>query len=179
LWVSSLLADSTPACARTALLLGNAVSVARVQSHAKGDSIHSTHRALYLFLGLTQQTDQLSIGSLLIKLVPILVTSCLALLSRSSCTVTVLSLDMLTSSRPICLRLLSKIFMVSFYVETTLHIRVAGHISVRTSRGSSEQLTADETFAKSVTTDDEDLADLVGAITTGTTHLYPPEVTIP
>jgi hypothetical protein len=43
---------------------------------------------------------------------------------------------------------------------------------VRTSRGSSEQLTADETFAKSVTTDDEDLADLVG-VPLGATHSSP------
>ena len=52
--------------------------------------------------------------------------------------------------------------MVSSYVETEIRIRVAGHISVRTSRGSSEQLTAHQTFAQAVTTDDEDLADHVG-----------------
>lgn len=34
---------------------------------------------------------------------------------------------------------------------------------MRTSRGSGEQFTTDETFAQSVTTDDEDLADLVAA----------------
>jgi hypothetical protein len=68
--------------------------------------------------------------------------------------------------------------MVSSYVETTLHIRAAGHISVRMSRGSSEKLTADETFAKSVTTDDEDLADLVGAGCTAPL-ICRSEVTIP
>jgi len=49
---------------------------------------------------------------------------------------------------------------------------------VRMSRGSSEKLTADETFAKSVTTDDEDLADLVGAGCTAPL-ICRSEVTIP
>ena len=40
--------------------------------------------------------------------------------------------------------------------------RVAIHLSVRMSRGSAEQLTTDETFAQSVTTHDENLADQVG-----------------
>jgi hypothetical protein len=48
-------------------------------------------------------------------------------------------------------------------VSSCVEIRVAIHVSVRTSRGSSEQLTADETLAQSVATDTEDLADLVGA----------------
>jgi hypothetical protein len=52
--------------------------------------------------------------------------------------------------------------MFSSYFETTLHIRVTIHVSVRTSRGSREQLTADETLAQSVTTDNKDLADQVG-----------------
>jgi len=58
--------------------------------------------------------------------------------------------------------------MVSSYVE----IRVAIRIGVRTSRGSSEQLTADETFAKSVTTDDKGFADLVG-VPLGAIHFAP------
>jgi len=52
--------------------------------------------------------------------------------------------------------------MVSSYVETELHSRVAIHLSVRTSRGWSEQLTADETFPQAVTTHDENLANHVG-----------------
>ena len=47
-------------------------------------------------------------------------------------------------------------------LKTTLHIRVANHLSVRTSRGWSEQLTADETFPQAVTTHDKNLADHVG-----------------
>jgi hypothetical protein len=43
---------------------------------------------------------------------------------------------------------------------------------VRTSRGSREQLTADETLAQSVTTDNENLADLVG-VPLGATHFTP------
>jgi hypothetical protein len=62
--------------------------------------------------------------------------------------------------------------MVFSYVETTLHIRVAGHISVRMSRGLSEQLATDETLAQSVTTDNENLADLVG-VPLGATHFTP------
>jgi len=62
--------------------------------------------------------------------------------------------------------------MVSSYVETELHSRVAIHLSVRTSRGSREQLTADETLAQSVTTDNENLADLVG-VPLGATHFTP------
>ncbi|HTR24864.1 MAG TPA: hypothetical protein VMI10_12870 [Terriglobales bacterium] len=57
--------------------------------------------------------------------------------------------------------------MVSSYVE----IRVAIHVRVRTSLGSSEQLTADETLAQSVTTDNEDLADLLGV--PGSTYFAP------
>src|ERR1700757_4666640 len=79
---------------------------------------------------------------------------------RSSCTVTDLSWEKDWSILPICLPPLSKVFIVSSYVE----IRVAIHLSVRMSRGSTEQLATDETLAQSVTTDNEDLADLVGAV---------------
>jgi hypothetical protein len=58
--------------------------------------------------------------------------------------------------------------MVSSYVE----IWVAIHVSVCLSRRSSEQLTTDETLAQSVTTDNEDLADLVG-VRLGATHFSP------
>jgi hypothetical protein len=58
--------------------------------------------------------------------------------------------------------------MVSSYVETELHIRVAIHLSVRMSRGSSEQLATHETL----TMDNEDLADLVG-VPLGATHFSP------
>jgi hypothetical protein len=53
-----------------------------------------------------------------------------------------------------------------------LEIWVAIHVSVRMSRRSSEQLTTDETLAQSVTTDNEDLADLVG-VPLGATHFCP------
>jgi hypothetical protein len=53
--------------------------------------------------------------------------------------------------------------MVSSYVETTLHIRVAIHVSVRRSSASGEYLPADETFAKAVTSNEKHLADLVAS----------------
>jgi hypothetical protein len=60
----------------------------------------------------------------------------------------------------------------SFHGSSYVEIRVAIHVSVRTSRGSREQLTADETSAQSVTTDNENLADLVG-VPLGDTHFIP------
>jgi hypothetical protein len=54
-----------------------------------------------------------------------------------------------------------------WFDQTKLHRLIAINHGVREASGLGEQLTADETFAQSVTTHYEQLADLVGAPVVG------------